>query len=136
MPELIIIIGIALIATILLWFLAWRTKLSWDTPYRPITPTPEKETSADLTRCDRIIRYLNEVETQVEQSQRSDKAEIREMLFKLKNRWKIIYSDTRPKAIGAMPSLPPHPKVLSAAADRDNLEVKLMDKGIDLEYPD
>lgn len=161
-----IYIGIALLAAIVFWFLTGRNERSWDTPSRPITPTPKKETSSenrasagfqpadgngfvhrrrnernprfsaeDLTRCDRIVDYLDTVDTQVQQSDRSDKAEIREMIFKLKNRWKIIYRYIRPSSVTGR-RLPPHPKVMRAAADRDNLEVKLMDKGIDLKYPD
>ena len=122
MSELIIIIGIVLIAVIVLWLLTWRNERSWDTPSPPITPTPKEKESVDSPRCDRIIDYLNQVDAQIQQSRRVDKTEVREMLFKLKNRWKIIYYDRLSKAA-------------RAAGDRDNLEVKLMDKGIDLKYP-
>ena len=136
MSELITIIGIVLGAAIVFWLLIWRNERSWDTPSPPITPTPKKETSEDLARCDRIIRYLNQVETQVQQSERVDKTEIREMLFKLKNRWTIIYRNNRPVYYTTGSPPPPHPKLLRAAADRNNLEIELIDRGIYLEYPD
>ena len=98
----------------------------------------EKKTAMErenrLARRDRIITYLEKVDAQVERSNRSDAAEICKMLFKLKNRWKIIYKYHRPFRYKGY--IPPHPKVIAAAAERDNLETKLMDKGIDLEYPD
>ena len=124
--TLIIIVGVALAAGIIAWLLR-RTDLSWDTPARPITLTSKP----DNTRCDRIIHYLNQIGAEIQQSGRSDTADIQVMLFKLKNRWKIIYRYNNTPM-----HMPPHPKVLNAATERDNLEVQLMDKGIDLQYPD
>ena len=137
MIETFFIVSIALSVAIVLWLLTSRGERSWDTPSRSITPTPKEKESVDVSRCDRIIDYLDTIDTQIQQSDRADKTEVREMLFKLKNRWKIIYRHNSPVYYIARRVPPsPHPKVIGACVDRDNLEVKLMDKGIDLKYPD
>ena len=69
--TLIIIVGVALAAGIIAWLLR-RTDLSWDTPARPITLTSKLYN----TRCDRIIHYLNQIGAEIQQSGRSDTADI------------------------------------------------------------
>lgn len=84
----------------------------------------------ELQRLEEIIEYLDKLDTTIKYSRRKDSeiAELQHLIFKLKNRWKIIYQyPTTPMFL--------HPKVSRAAAERDNLEVELMDKGIELKYP-
>ena len=85
----------------------------------------EKEKETDNNRRDDILNYLDNLYNQTESE------EAKHLIFKLKNRWKIIYKHSR----ASSSRLPPHPQLMSAAADRDNFEVKLMDLGIEINYP-
>ena len=87
----------------------------------------EKKKCENRLRLSKIKKYLDAVSESVVD------ADTKHLLFKLKNRWEIIY--------GHFPYRQrhfrfPHPKLISACADRDNIEVKLMDKGIKLKYPE
>lgn len=129
MIEIICIVGIGLFATVL-WLFLRSSELSWgDSPSRPITPTPRPHIKIpdQSAMYIRIEKYLEEVRKEQDRSNRSDKAEVCEMLFKLKNRWKIIrlYAS----------SFPVNSKLAIAHRDRDALEIELMDRGIDLKYP-
>ena len=129
MTEIIfitIVVSLVIICTV---FFIKRTKNLWETPSPSITPTPE---DASEEKCAPIIQYLETVETRVKRQNRADEEEVLTMLFKLKNRWKIIYAASE-RTSGSNAFL--HPKIMSAAADRDKLEVQLMDKGIEINYP-
>ena len=84
----------------------------------------EKEIADDQVSLSKIQKYLNHLSHSVSE-------ENKVLIFKLKNRWQIIYEYKRYTWGGFI-----HPKLISAAADRDSLEVQLMDKGIDIQYPD
>ena len=89
----------------------------------------EQENTENQARLSRIKRYLDTVALSLD-------AENKDLVFKLKNRWKIIY-DHFPISCGVTGFIPPlHPKLIRACVDRDNIEVELMDKGIHIKYPD
>ena len=87
----------------------------------------EKKKCENQLRLSKIKKYLDAVSESVID------ADTKHLLFKLKNRWEIIY-DLFPFRQRHLRF--PHPKLINACADRDNIEVKLMDKGIKLEYPE
>ena len=90
----------------------------------------KEKKAEDALRLSKIKSYLDNLSTS-----RHLTEEEKHLFFKLKNRWEIIYKwspSYRPR--GSL-YLPPHPKVLSACAERDRIEVKLMDMGFQIEYP-
>lgn len=82
----------------------------------------KEQADADQLRLSRIEKYLDSVAVPLGESDQA-------LIFKLKNRWKLIYRHLPISHI-------PHPQLMSACAERDAIEVELMDKGIYLEYPD
>lgn len=85
----------------------------------------EVEREADAKHLSAIVAELERVSNRIMASDRDDKFEVLDMLSKLINRWKLIYS---PKFSGSLGRK--HPQLWSAAADRDTLDVQLMDKGV------
>ena len=112
-----IFLGIVAIVFICVW---WLVGLSMKRDRKKF----EKERADDQLRLSKIKKYLDGLSHSVSE-------ENKELIFKLKNRWQIIYQYIPYTCGGFM-----HPKLISAAADRDSIEVQLMDKGINIEYPD
>ena len=112
-----IVLGILAIVFLFLWGLVQLSMKRDRKKY-------EKERADDQVYLSKIKKYLDSLSHSV-----SD--ENKELLFKLKNRWQIIYQ-YKPYICGGF--IPP--QLISAAADRDSIEVQLMDKGINIEYPD
>lgn len=89
----------------------------------------EQKKAENQARLSRIKEYLDSIPEPLTVEQK-------QLIFKLKNRWEIIYK-WMPIRVGSSRRYQPpmHPQGLSACADRDAIEVQLMDMGIQLEYP-
>ena len=89
-----------------------------------------QQKSENQARLLRIEKYLESIANSLDDDGK-------QLIFKLSNRWKIIYKHL-PMSYGnyGYQCTLPHPQMLSACADRDRIEIMLMDKGVNLEYPD
>ena len=91
----------------------------------------QKKVKENEVEKQKKIDYLKRLQSE------ASSEEVKDLLFKLQNRWKIIYDRTpiRVSFCSRRYYSPTPPDVFNACYDRDQLTVKLMDLGVELEYP-